>query len=227
MSTEKLEKSVTVPAPKYPLQVSNFTFFVCVFFSISLITNLGLALNSWNDAREIEYWSSAYHAELKKSDGLQQKLGRLRYDMKELTSDEAEALQLTDAQSIIEFQEFLACLEQPEGILITPWALGMPYWELKVHNPEPILSTSADGDCWFTPGSACSINRQGAISITRRDDLYIMQPWTPPTATRNYAECPDSAYHLVSSQNEVVLNALLRACLTKIKARDLRLLAVP
>ena len=217
MTTEKLEKSVEMPSKK---NSSRWIPLLATLLIVSFFANMLMTESYIQESDQNALWIKDYYTELDRADALQRKLDSLQSDKKELTSDEAETLQITNEQSR---EDYIACLEQPNGLLLSPWVLGMPYWELKVHNPEPILSTSADGDYWFVPGSACSIDRGGAISVTRMDDLYVLRPWSPPASAREYATCPDEAYHLVSKGNKLVWSALVRACLTKIKARDLGL----
>jgi hypothetical protein len=215
---EKLEKSVTVPAPKARSPEGPLVA-VAILLAVSLMGNFILFIEYGRAAESKEDYARNYFARLDENVALREKLEGMKDDIKELTSDEAATLHVTDERSR---QDFKACMKQPDGILVTPWALGMPYWELKLHNTEPLLSTSPDGDYWFTPGSACSLDRGAAVRITRWEDLYILQPWNPPTGYRSYATCPDAAFHLVSDTNVVVRNAVFRACLTKIKERDIR-----
>lgn len=211
---QKLEKSVVPP-------VSKLRPFAPMLIAISIfLPAMGIFHVVLDASTSVENasWSRDYRALKDANEKLEKQNARLRYDLKELTNDEADALHVTDDRSL---EDVRACIKQPDGILVTPWALSMPHWELKLHNPEPILSTSPEGDFWFTPGSACSLNRTSAVKITRWQDIYILQPWNPPGQFLSYASCPGSAYHLVSETNTAVRNAVFRACLTKIKARDI------
>ncbi len=218
MNTENPLKKSVVASKSSPLQ--RIFPLVVGFLIVSLFGNLMQCAFSRSTTFARDRYQEAMFQNWKTIDQLEKENASLRYDLKELTSDEAEVLQVTDERSGNDVWE---CLDHPQGLLLSPWALGLNYWEFKVHNPEPILSTSMYGDYWFVPGSACSIDVGGAISVTRMDGLYVLQPWTPPTTIRSYAACPDSAYHLVSSNNQFVWHAVYRACLTKIKARDLGL----
>ena len=70
MSDQKLERSV----PKWPVRVNNYAWFICVLFSFSMFANFIFAMEFCAESGKAEAYSSAYRAELKKNEKLQQEL---------------------------------------------------------------------------------------------------------------------------------------------------------
>jgi hypothetical protein len=161
-----------------------------------------------------------------------ERIDQLEMDKANLLYDKAmvaEMLQLRDEKSRNDVWE---CLDHPEGFFLSPLVFeGLNIWEIKMDNLEPFNSASPQSGYWFMSGSG-PFNHHGNRGCQyrpQRRSVRLLQTWSPPAIVKEYAVCTamqTSVCRVATRDDEVVWRALLRACLTNIKARDLGFLGL-